>query len=165
MDAYSKQISRPGRHEYDDERADLADLVNVGRAVAGYFERVGITRTAQLAGRDPIELYEQMSAACGEALDPCLLDTVMSAVDQAEGRPARPWWHYTPPTQTAARRRVKHTPRPHHPHPRGANPQNAANCVHSIPKRLLALLGSEEPERRGGALTLIVRDHRRRAGQ
>ncbi|SNT39021.1 Pathogenicity locus [Actinomadura meyerae] len=96
MDAYSKQISRPGRHEYDDERADLADLVNVGRAVAGYFERVGITRTAQLAGRDPIELYEQMSAACGEALDPCLLDTVMSAVDQAEGRPARPWWHYTP---------------------------------------------------------------------
>ncbi|MER6808885.1 helix-hairpin-helix domain-containing protein [Spirillospora sp. NPDC000708] len=76
--------------------ADLTDLVNVGRAVAGYFARVGITRSAQLTGRDPIELYEQMSAACGEALDPCLLDTIMSAVDQAEGRPARPWWHYPP---------------------------------------------------------------------
>ena len=76
--------------------ADLTDLVNVGRAVARYSARVGITRSAQLMGRDPIEVYEQMSAACGEALDPCLLDTIMSAVDQAEGRPARPWWHYTP---------------------------------------------------------------------
>lgn len=78
------------------DRSDLIELVNVGRAVARYFGRVGITRTAQLRGRDPIELYEQMSAAYGEALDPCLLDTIMSAVDQAEGRPARPWWHYTP---------------------------------------------------------------------
>ena len=50
-----------------------------------------ITRIAQLAHQDPIELYERMSAAFGERLDPCLLDTVMSAVDQAEGRPARPW--------------------------------------------------------------------------
>ncbi|MDL4819318.1 helix-hairpin-helix domain-containing protein [Actinomadura opuntiae] len=76
--------------------SDLTELVNVGRAVAGYFERVGITRITQLTDRDPVELYEQMSAASGEALDPCLLDTIMSAVDQAEGRPARPWWHYTP---------------------------------------------------------------------
>ncbi|HEY0694216.1 MAG TPA: helix-hairpin-helix domain-containing protein [Kribbella sp.] len=78
------------------EGSDLTELVNVGRSVAGYFERIGITRIAQLADRDPIELYERMSAAFGERLDPCLLDTVMSAVDQAEGRPARPWWHYTP---------------------------------------------------------------------
>ncbi|GAA2129887.1 helix-hairpin-helix domain-containing protein [Actinomadura napierensis] len=76
--------------------SNLTGLVNVGRAVARYFERIGITRVEQLAGRDPVELYEQMSAACGQRLDPCLLDTVMSAVDQAEGRPARPWWHYTP---------------------------------------------------------------------
>ena len=76
--------------------SDLTELMNVGRSVARYFERVGITCTAQLVGRDPIDLYEQMSAAYGERLDPCLLDTVMSAVDQAEGRPARPWWDYTP---------------------------------------------------------------------
>ena len=78
------------------EKPDLTALVNIGRAVAGYFERIGITRVAQLVGRDPVELYEQMSAALGERLDPCLLDTVMSAVDQAEGRPAHPWWEYTP---------------------------------------------------------------------
>ncbi|WP_433479488.1 helix-hairpin-helix domain-containing protein [Spirillospora sp. CA-142024] len=75
---------------------DLTELANVGPAVARYFERIGITTIAQLPGRDPVELYERMSAACGHRLDPCLLDTVMSAVDQAEGRPARPWWHYTP---------------------------------------------------------------------
>ncbi|MBD2891279.1 helix-hairpin-helix domain-containing protein [Actinomadura nitritigenes] len=76
--------------------SDLTGLVNVGRAVARYFERIGITRVEQLAGRDPVELYERMSAAYGERLDPCLLDTVMSAVEQAEGGPGRPWWHYTP---------------------------------------------------------------------
>ena len=78
------------------DTTDLTGLVNVGRAVAGYFERVGITRVEQLRGRDPVELYERMSAAYGRPLDPCLLDTVMSAVHQAEGGPARPWWHYTP---------------------------------------------------------------------
>lgn len=75
--------------------ADLTELVNVGRAVARYFARVGITRVPQLRGADPVELYERMSAAYGRPLDPCLLDTIMSAVDQAEGRPGRPWWHYT----------------------------------------------------------------------
>jgi hypothetical protein len=31
----------------------------------------------------------------GRRHDPCMLDTVMSAVEQANGGPARPWWHYT----------------------------------------------------------------------
>ncbi|NDU77158.1 mitomycin resistance protein [Actinomadura sp. DSM 109109] len=75
---------------------ELSQLANVGPAVAAYFDRIGITTTAQLQGQDPVELYERMSAAYGRRLDPCLLDTVMSAVDQAEGGPARPWWHYTP---------------------------------------------------------------------
>ncbi|MFD9872354.1 helix-hairpin-helix domain-containing protein [Streptomyces niveus] len=78
------------------DESDLTELVNVGRSVARYFEGVGVTRIAQLVGEDPVELYERMSAAAGQRLDPCLLDTVMSAVDQAEGGPARPWWHYTP---------------------------------------------------------------------
>ncbi|MES9605669.1 helix-hairpin-helix domain-containing protein [Actinomadura sp. NPDC048032] len=76
--------------------SELSELANVGPAVAAYFDRIGITTVAQLPGRDPVELYERMSAAHGRRLDPCLLDTVMSAVDQAEGKPARPWWHYTP---------------------------------------------------------------------
>ena len=73
----------------------LLELANVGPAVARYLERVGITQTSQLAGRDAIEIYEEMCAASGRRLDPCLLDTVMSAVEQADGGPARPWWDYT----------------------------------------------------------------------
>ncbi|GGQ31417.1 hypothetical protein BKA00_001795 [Actinomadura coerulea] len=76
--------------------SELSELANVGPAVAAYFDRIGVTAIAQLRGQDPVELYERMSAAHGRRLDPCLLDTVMSAVDQAEGKPARPWWHYTP---------------------------------------------------------------------
>jgi hypothetical protein len=75
--------------------SDLLELANVGPAVARYLEGVGITQTSQLAGRDAIAIYEEMCAASGRRLDPCLLDTVMSAVDQADGGPARPWWHYT----------------------------------------------------------------------
>jgi len=75
--------------------SDLLELVNVGPAVARYLEGVGITQTSQLAGRDAIEIYEEMCAASGRRLDPCLLDTVMSAVEQADGGPARPWWDYT----------------------------------------------------------------------
>ena len=75
--------------------SDLFELVNVGPAVARYLERVGITQTSQLAGRDAVEIYEEMCATIGRRLDPCLLDTVMSAVEQADGGPARPWWDYT----------------------------------------------------------------------
>ena len=76
-------------------RPDLLELANVGPAVARYLEAVGITETWQLAGRDAIEIYEEMCARSGRRLDPCLLDTIMSAVEQADGGPARPWWDYT----------------------------------------------------------------------
>jgi len=75
---------------------DIQNLSNVGPAVRRYFERVGITRVERLAGRDPLELYEEMCAADGQAHDLCLLDAVMSAVDQAGRQPARPWWHSRP---------------------------------------------------------------------
>lgn len=75
--------------------SDLLELANVGPAVARYLESAGITQTSQLAGRDAVEIYEEMCAVSGRRHDPCLLDTVMSAVEQADGGPARPWWHYT----------------------------------------------------------------------
>jgi hypothetical protein len=75
--------------------SDLQSLVNVGPAIARRFERIGITRRSQLAGRDPVALYELMCAAGGLREDPCVLDTLMSAVEQADGGPARPWWEYS----------------------------------------------------------------------
>ncbi|MEU5881088.1 helix-hairpin-helix domain-containing protein [Spirillospora sp. NPDC047279] len=74
---------------------ELTALVNVGPAVARRFGRIGITSVGELAGRDAVEVFEEMCAADGVRHDPCLLDTVMSAVDQADGLPARPWWDYT----------------------------------------------------------------------
>ena len=86
----------------DDGRMTAAELASRLDLSAGsisgavrYLEQVGITRTRQLAGRDAIEIYEEMCAKTGRRLDPCLLDTVMSAVEQADGGPARPWWDYT----------------------------------------------------------------------
>ncbi len=70
--------------------------MNVGQAVARHLERAGITNISQLAGRDPVDIYETICAIDGRRQDPCLLDTIMSAVDQANGNPARPWWTYTP---------------------------------------------------------------------
>lgn len=74
---------------------ELRTLVNVGPAVARHLARAGITRIDQLTGRDPVDLFERVCAAHGGPLDPCLLDTLMSAVDQADGAPPRPWWTYT----------------------------------------------------------------------
>lgn len=73
----------------------VISLMNVGRAVGARFEAIGIRTVDQLVGADPIELFARMEEHAGRPEDPCLLDTVLSAVDQAEGRPARPWWCYT----------------------------------------------------------------------
>ncbi|MEU4192583.1 helix-hairpin-helix domain-containing protein [Kribbella sp. NPDC026611] len=75
--------------------SDLTSLMNVGPAVARYLALADVTRVDQLAGRDALELFETICERGGERYDPCLLDTIMSAVDQANGEPARAWWTYT----------------------------------------------------------------------
>lgn len=74
--------------------------MNVGPAVANYLARANITRTDQLTGRDPLEIYETICEHDQVRHDPCLLDTITSAVDQANGNPARPWWTYTSQRKT-----------------------------------------------------------------
>lgn len=71
------------------------ELTNVGPAVVQYLARVGITEQSQLVCQDPVELFDQLCAIDGRQHDPCLLDTFMSAVEQADGAPPRPWWDYT----------------------------------------------------------------------
>lgn len=84
-------MSGSGRSEV----SDLQRLMNVGVGISRYFERVGIVRVDELVGRDPVEVYEQMCVRDGVGHDRCLLDTIMSAVDQSEGKPGRRWWEYT----------------------------------------------------------------------
>ncbi|MET8338321.1 helix-hairpin-helix domain-containing protein [Streptosporangium canum] len=100
-------MSSPDRRDDTTEQTDLLELVNVGPAVARHLARAGITRTDQLAGLDPVELYDRLCALDGHRYDPCLLDTFMSAVEQAGGGPARPWWDYTAERKRLLSERVR----------------------------------------------------------
>lgn len=73
----------------------LAQLRNVGPALAADLRRVGVRVPRDLRGRDPYALYEALCADTGERHDPCVLDVFISVVRFMEGAPARPWWHYT----------------------------------------------------------------------
>src|SRR5207237_5925839 len=90
MAARSKAASRSKR-----ELARLEDIPNVGPAIAADFRRLGITSPAELPGRDPYALYDELCRVTGVRHDPCVLDTFIAAVRYAEGAPKRPWWKYT----------------------------------------------------------------------
>ena len=75
--------------------ARLEDLPNVGPAIAADLRAIGISRPAQLAGRDPYALYDALNRRTGVRHDPCMLDTFIAVVRFVEGAPAKPWWAYT----------------------------------------------------------------------
>ncbi len=76
---------------------DLKDLISVGPAMIEDFRKLGITRVAQLRGRDPQKLYDRLCQIMGERQDPCVYDVFCAAVAQAED-PNLPHekcrWHY-----------------------------------------------------------------------
>lgn len=78
-----------------DRLARLEDLPNIGQAMAGDLRRIGITHPDDLAGRDPVELYDALCRATGARHDPCVLDVFMSVVSFMDGGPALPWWAFT----------------------------------------------------------------------
>ena len=81
--------------------ARLEDIPNVGPAIAADLRKMGITTPAELPGRDPFAMYDELCRLTGQRHDPCVLDTFIAAVRYMEGAPKRPWWRYT-----AARKRV-----------------------------------------------------------
>ncbi len=78
-----------------DRIADFTDLPNIGPAMAGDFQLLGFSSPAQLAGRDPYELFLALSQASGVRQDPCVLDTFMSVTSFLAGEPPQPWWAFT----------------------------------------------------------------------
>ena len=93
-----KQPSRrrtAGKAEAAEDAAILEDIPNVGPAVAADLRRLGITAPADLLGRDPYALYEDLCEITGQRHDPCLLDTFIAAVRFMAGGPKQPWWTYT----------------------------------------------------------------------
>jgi hypothetical protein len=87
--------------------AGLEDIPNVGPAVAADLRRLRITSPAELLGRDPYAMYDDLCRITGQRHDPCLLDTFIAAVRYMAGGPKKPWWKYTAERkrELAARRR------------------------------------------------------------
>ena len=73
----------------------LEDIPNVGPAIAADLRRLGIMSPAELLGRDPYEMYDDLCRITGQRHDPCLLDTFIAAIRYMAGEPKKPWWKYT----------------------------------------------------------------------
>jgi hypothetical protein len=94
MKATKKGINRA-------EIVELAQVPNIGPAIAADLQVLGVARPADLVGRDPYALYDELCRRTGQRQDPCVLDTFIAAVHFMGGGPARPWWAFT-----AARKRA-----------------------------------------------------------
>ena len=77
------------------EIARLEDIPNIGPSIAADLRQLGITSPADLPGRDPYAMYDDLCRITGQRHDPCLLDTFIAAVRFMEGSPKKPWWKYT----------------------------------------------------------------------
>jgi hypothetical protein len=75
--------------------ASLKDIPNVGPSIAADLRRLGIDAPADLPGRDPYAMYDDLCRITGQRHDPCVLDTFIAAVRFMEGGPKRPWWAFT----------------------------------------------------------------------
>lgn len=85
----------------DDDAAALRELKTipgVGKAVAGDLLALGIRRVADLKGRDPQALYDELRIHAGGKLDRCMLYTMRCAVYYAETAQPDPeklkWWNW-----------------------------------------------------------------------
>jgi len=78
------------------EAQHFEQIPNIGKAAAGDFRVLGFDHPQQLRGQDPYALYQELCIKTNAIHDPCVIDTLISAVRFMEGAPALPWWHYTP---------------------------------------------------------------------
>ena len=75
--------------------ARFTDIPNVGPATAEDFAVLGLSFPADLVGRVPIQLYEELCYLTGQRHDPCVIDVFMAAVDYMEGGAPKRWWEFT----------------------------------------------------------------------
>jgi hypothetical protein len=77
----------------------LKDLAGVGRAFLEDFEQLGVRSVADLARREPTELYERLCEVKGARVDICALDVFRAAVAQARNPDLPPeqrqWWYWS----------------------------------------------------------------------
>ena len=73
----------------------LADLPNIGRAIAADLRLLGIQEPNQLAGMCPFEMYERLCEKTASHHDPCVIDVFISITRFMDGGDPRPWWEFT----------------------------------------------------------------------
>ena len=73
----------------------LEQLPNIGPSIAADLRLIGVVHPAELAAREPFQLYQALCRATNQRQDPCVLDTFIAAVDFMRGAPPKPWWDYT----------------------------------------------------------------------
>ena len=71
------------------------DLPNVGPACAGDLEKLGFLEPNDLKGQDAYLMHKQLERLTMTRQDPCVIDVFLSIVHFMNGKPAKPWWHYT----------------------------------------------------------------------
>jgi pathogenicity locus Cdd1 protein len=77
----------------------LKDLISVGPAMLGDFEKLGIRSMTQLAKQNPQRMYARLNRISSERQDPCVLDVFCAAAAQARN-PRLPaercqWWYWS----------------------------------------------------------------------
>lgn len=79
-------------------RSDLQSIPGVGPSIEQDFLDLGIGAVAELAGRDPTQLYAQLCELRGERIDRCVLYVFRSSVyfaSEAEHEEALlQWWNW-----------------------------------------------------------------------
>ena len=74
---------------------ELADLPNVGRAIARDLRLVGIKNPKDLIGKNAYQLHDELCRITGEKHDPCVIDVFLAVIDFMEGGDPVPWWEFT----------------------------------------------------------------------
>jgi hypothetical protein len=77
----------------------LEDLISVGPAICRDFALLGISTVAELARREPEDLYRELCRKTRSRQDICVLDTFRAAVEQARDPTLPPekcvWWYWS----------------------------------------------------------------------
>ena len=81
-----------------DQDDELRTIPGVGPSLAGDLQLLGIGKVADLAGRDPEELYRRLEERVGRHVDRCVLYVFRSSVyfaGQARPEPELTrWWNW-----------------------------------------------------------------------
>ena len=88
----------PHKADHNTNRESISrfdQIINVGPAGTGDFERLGLKKPQQLIGRDPLKLYQKICAVDNRFHDPCVLDVFMATVDFMNGNKPQAWWKFT----------------------------------------------------------------------